>query len=795
MIVSRRWLEALLGRPLEARELEARLVQLGVPVEAIVPLHQDLGDILVARVLEVQPHPNADRLTLCSVDPGGSGGPVAVVCGAPNVQTGKKYPYAPVGAVLPGGFKLERKKIRGVESNGMLCSAKELGLGEDQAGILELDTPAAPGVRLLDALPLADDQLVLEVTANRPDLLCHKGVARELAAVLGATVKLPPIPGAPSPSIRPSVRQSDRGVVDGVDLRLEDAEGCPRYMAAVIRGVRVGPSPGWLAERLRAVGQRPINNVVDATNYILFELNQPLHAFDLGKLRGPAVVIRRARSGERIVTLDGVPRTLTADMTAICDAERPTIVAGVMGSADSEVSEATTDLVLECAYFQPTRIRRTRRALALSSESSYRFERGIDLLGMPDALRRATELILAVAGGEVREPPLDLWPRPEQPRVVFLRPARVSHLLGVEIARAEIERLLSSVGFVAAPKDDRLAVQVPGWRPDVTRDVDLIEEVARLRGYDSFPDELRPYRPGTVPDAPEEQAKARVRATLVGAGLLEAWTMSLGPADGPDAVTVLNPLSAEEAHLRRRMLPGLVRRVQHNWAGSVRDVRLFEVGAVFHTADGAGSAPEEYLSVAGVVTGARRPPHWSEGAKVPDMDIWDLKYHFELAVGMASPGALLRPAPDGAGWEAATTAGDVVGWGGAIDVDVPKWAAPVYGFEVRLAVGAAPHVAYRPLPATPPVMVDLALVLPAGVSVAAVEAVLRREAGPLLVRLEVLSDYRGAGVPAGSRSVAWHCEFRDPVRTLRDKDVEQIVAKALGALEGELDVRRRERAS
>ena len=789
MIVSRRWLEALLGRPLDPRELEQRLAQLGVPVEAIVPLHQDLGDILVAQVLEVQKHPNADRLTLCSVDRGGAGSPVAVVCGAPNVQAGKKYPYAPVGAVLPGGLKLERKKIRGVESNGMLCSAKELGLGEDHAGILELDTPAAPGTRLLDAVPLADHQLVLEVTANRPDLLCHKGVARELAAVLGGPVKLPPIPGAKSLSDRPPVRQSDRGEVDGVELRLEDAEGCPRYIAAVIRGVRVGASPAWLAERLRAVGQRPINNVVDATNYILFELNQPLHAFDLRKLRGPAVVIRRARSGERIVTLDGVPRTLTADMTAISDAERPTIVAGVMGSADSEVSEATTDLVLECAYFQPTRIRRTRRALDLSSESSYRFERGIDLLGMPDAMRRAIELILAVAGGELREPPLDLWPRPEQPRAVFLRPARVAHLLGIEIPRAEIERLLSSVGFVAAPKDDRLAVQVPGWRPDVTRDVDLIEEVARLRGYDSFPDELRRYRPGTVPDAPEERAKARVRAALAGAGLFEARTMSLGPADGPEAVAVLNPLSAEEAHLRVRILPGLVRRVQHNWAGSVRDVRLFEVGAVFRAGTG---APEESLSVAGVLTGARRPPHWSEGAKVPDMDIWDLKHHFELAVGVAAPGSQLRPGADGVGWDAATGAGQVVGWGGAIDVDIPKWAAPVYGFEVRLVVGAAKLVAYRPVPVTPPVTVDLALVLPAGVSAGVVESVLRREAGPLLERLEIFDEYRGAGVPAGARSVAWHCVFRDPARTLRVEDVERPLAKALGALEGELDVRRRE---
>src|SRR5207302_127346 len=381
---------------------------------------------------------------------------------------------------------------------------------------------------------------------------------------------LPPIPGAGSaapaggdaalgglrrapraPSARGGgVGLATSGVVDGVEVRLEDPEGAPRYMIAVIRGVTVAPSPRWLTDRLSSVGQRSINNVVDATNYILFELNQPLHAFDLAKLRGPAVIVRRASTGEKVVSLDGVERTLTADMTAICGAERPTIVAGVMGSGESEVSQATRDLVLECAYFQPTRIRRTRRALELSSESSYRFERGIDMLGMPDALRRAIELIIAVAGGEVRAPALDLWPEPQQERTIFLRPERVNHLLGVAIERPEVERLLTGVGFFVAPKDGRLAVQVPGWRPDVTREVDLIEEVARLKGYDAFPDELRAYRPGTVPDAPDERARARVREQLVRAGLLEARTLPLGPPDGPDAVPILNPMSAEEAYLR-----------------------------------------------------------------------------------------------------------------------------------------------------------------------------------------------------------------------------------------------------
>src|SRR6266480_660162 len=497
MIVSRRWLEALLGRPLEGNDIADRLARQVAPVDGVVPIHQDLREVVIARVLEVKQHPNADRLSLCQVD-AGNGAPLEVVCGAPNVQAGKLYPFAPVGATLPGGLKLERRKIRGIESNGMLCSAKELGLGADQAGILELDTQAPPGTPFLEAIPIADEQIIIDVSANRPDLLCHKGVARELAVSLGATVKLPEIRradgqmgGRAVTARQPRRPSAHQGVSDGVEIRVEDPEGAPRYMIAVMRGVKVQPSPAWLAARLQAIGQRSINNIVDATNYILFEVNQPLHAFDLAKLRGPAVVVRRAKPGEPIVTLDGVERKLNGEMTVICDAERPTIVAGVMGSAESEVTETTTDIVLEAAYFQPTRIRRTRRALGVSSESSYRFERGIDILGLPDAIARAVDLIVAIAGGEVREPPLDLWPEPHKARSVFLREARVGHLLGVDVPRKEMERLLSAVGFVAAPKDDRLAVQIPGWRPDVTREVDLIEEVARLRGYDTFPDELR----------------------------------------------------------------------------------------------------------------------------------------------------------------------------------------------------------------------------------------------------------------------------------------------------------------
>jgi len=794
-------LEALLGRQLDGQDVADRLARQVAPVDAVIPIHQDLRDVVVARVLEVKQHPNADRLSLCQVD-AGSGAPLEVVCGAPNVQAGKTYPFAPVGATLPGGLKLDRRKIRGVESNGMLCSAKELGLGVDHQGILELDTKAPPGTPFLEAVPIADEQIIIDVSANRPDLLCHKGVARELAVSLGATVKLPEISGSKraSQTAKPLNRLTAR--VDGVTVQLEDPEGAPRYMIAVIRGVKVGPSPTWVATRLQSVGQRSINNIVDATNYILFEINQPMHAFDLAKLRGPAVVVRRAKPNESIVTLDGVARKLTPEMTAICDAERPQIVAGVMGSAESEVSEATTDIVLEAAYFQPTRIRRTRRTLGISSDSSYRFERGIDMLAMPDALARAIDLIRAIAGGEMREPPIDLWPEPQQPRSVFLRTERVSHLLGVTVPRKDIEQLLSGVGFVVAPREERMAVQVPGWRPDVTREVDLIEEIARLCGYDTFPDELRPYRPTTVPEAQSETTLRDIRERLVrsGGGLLEARTLPLGPADAPDAVPVLNPLSAEESHLRSRLLPGLIRRVEHNWSQGNRDVRLFEVGTIFMpNPESQSPRPHEELHLGIVFTGARHPPHWSdasrsgEAAKLPDMDIWDLKQHFELAAQVSAPFCVLQPAPNGAGWVATKGDGAREVWGMAtpLEADAPKWAAPLYGLEIRIAVGQQQLARFQPLPLQPPAIRDLSLVLPGGVSAAQVEAVLRREGGSLLERLDVLDEYRGPGLPVGTRGVTWRCTFRHPERTLTEREIDTLLSRMLKALEGELDVRRR----
>jgi phenylalanyl-tRNA synthetase beta chain len=794
MNISLRWLEAFLRRPLDAKDVAERLTMLGAPVDAVEPLHTDLGDLVVGLVEEVRQHPNADRLRVCLVNDGAPGRR-NVVCGAPNVTAGKKYPFARIGTTVPHGkggepMRIERAKLRGEVSEGMLCSARELGLGQEHDGILELDTDAAPGTPLLEAVPLSDHRLVVDVTPNRPDLLCHKGVARELAAAYQTPFRLPVVPGTERLDVPPARRTGASGKTGAITVTIEDPASCPRFHAALIRGTRVGTSPAWLRQRLEAVGVRSINTVVDATNYVMLELNQPMHAYDAATLRGGALIVRRGRAGERVVTLDDEERRLDGETIAIADAEGVIGLAGVMGGASTEVSLATTDVLLEAAYWDPPRIRRTRRALGMSTEASYRFERTIDRWGGGDAMRRCIELVLAMGGGELADPPLDLWPEPSHPPRIFLRPARVTQVLGVEVAWNAIEQYLVAIGATAVskPDDGRIAVDVPGWRPDLVREIDLIEEIARLHGYDSFPSDLRPFRMGTLPDPAEAVTLAAVRRGLVEQGLYEVSRLPLGPADGSESVKLLNPLSADDAWLRRRLLPGLVRLVEGNWANHVEDVRLFEIGTAF-AADGPGRRPREEQRVAAVLTGRREPKHWT-GTGEGRFDLWDLKGRFEAAVALAIPGGVVQVERNA--WVARNAEGRIVGEAGPLAADAPPWAAPLFGFELVLDPSPRRPPQFTPLPATPASERVLALLLPDGVTAAQVEAVLRRAGPALLESVEVESDYRGAGLPAGVRSVAFRLTFRAPDRTLRDVEVDQAEARLLAALAEELQVRRRD---
>ncbi len=780
MNVSYRWLKALApGIEGTAQEIAHRLALLGAPVDELTDLGAGIGDVVVARVEEVAQHPNADRLRVTRVNAGGES--VQVVCGAPNVEAGRLYPFAPVGSSLPGGISIGKAKLRGEVSEGMLCSARELGLGRDHAGLMTLNGEWEPGTRFVDALGLDDYRLLIDVTPNRGELLSHVGVARELAPGGAAGVKLPAFPNAPA--VRLETRPG--GEIGGVSVHVDDEAGCPRYMGAVVRGVRVGPSPEWLATRLRAVGLRPINNIVDATNYVLFELGQPLHAFDLAKLRGGQVRIRRARDGETLTTLDGTERSLAATDLVIADAEGAVAIAGVMGGANSEVDDSTTDIFLECALFEPKTVRRTRSRLVLSTDASYRFERGVDPEGQPVALQRVAELIVAVAGGEAVGA-VDLDPRPWERRSVALRPERVKRILGASVPPAEIQTLLEEIGFGVDASESPLRVSVPGFRGDVEEEIDLIEEIARRRGYDSFPDELAPFRPSSVPESPQVEVERRIAERFVGWGFLEARTTGFAPESAGE-VRVLNPLSAEEGFLRGALTPGLLRRVEHNFAHGVRDVRLFEVGTVFR-AGPAGAVPHEERRVAAAFSGARAPRHWT--GEAGSYEVWDLKGMLE-ELAREYPEARVEAV--GASFNVAAGEGSLGGGGLAAGVDAPAWAAPVWTLELRLPDVPVDRrsTRYVPLPTQPASERDLALLLPHGVSAEQVGATLVDAASALLEGLAPFDLYEGKGLPEGTRSVAWRLRFRAADRTLTDAEVDAEVERVLRALEERHGVRRR----
>jgi phenylalanyl-tRNA synthetase beta chain len=815
MNASVEWLNAFVDTGLSAPALRDLITAHTATVDELIALRADLAPIVIARVVEASAHPDSDHLHVTKVDMG-TGELLDVVCGASNVQAGKLYPFAPTGTVMPGGLKIEKRKIRGQTSNGMLCSARELGLGEEHDGILELDLDVAPGTRFLDAMPIGDARLVVDVLPNRPDLLSHLGLARELAAVTGRDLRLPDI-GVDALTIPDPKRFRRAGNAGGVVLHLEDATLASRYMGVVIRGLKVGPSPDWLIKRLAAVGSRSINNVVDATNYVLHELGQPTHAFDLAtldldtQLPQKTVVVRTAKPGEQLVTLDGVARVLTPEMTVIADSVKPIAIAGVMGGRETEVSETTTDILIEVATFDPTRTRRTRRAVALSTDASYRFERGVDAALAPRALERVARLIIRLAGGTVEAPPVDLYAGEPARAPLVLRSSRLARVLGVDLPAERAAQLLRAIGCHADVEDGGASIHVvaPTWRRDLVAEVDLVEEIARLNGYDRLPDEIRPYRPGTSSDAPLWGIAARLREALAGAGLLEARPTPFVHG-GDQHVRVLNPLAENEAHLRRTVLESLARRAEYNLSHMQGNVRLYEIGSVFASGDDA--LPDESVHVALLVMGDREPSHFTD-AKPGAFDPWDARWLAELVAGVVSGGARVELEPVGES--------DVL-WGVTIDgarrgevrrvaLDAPVWASPAFGVELELQrmsnsdvappgehahgdlAAPAPRIVapYRALPTTPASEFDLALLVPEGVRAADVERVIRESAGDLLERLVAFDLYEGAGVDAGHRSIAWRLTLRHPERTLRDKEIDGRRARILSALQTELNVRQR----
>ncbi|MEZ5169742.1 MAG: phenylalanine--tRNA ligase subunit beta [Acidimicrobiia bacterium] len=782
------WLREFADIPGAPADIAAALDDLGLVVDALEQPGNDITGVVTATVLDVVDHPNADRLTLVDVDRGGA--TVRVVCGAKNLASGDVVPYAPVGAVLPGGVALERRTIRGEVSEGMLCSASELGIGDDHSGILHLGTDTPPGVDAVEALGLDDVVFDVDVTPNRADAMCVVGVARDLAAHTGAEFSLP-TPDVPT--------SGDPGATE-VSVTVEEPERCTRFTARVIE-VGPGPSPAWMAQRLRLAGMRPISNIVDVTNYAMLERGQPLHAFDLDLLAGPGIVVRCAEPGEALTTLDGVERTLTDEDLLVCDADRVgQAVAGVMGGGATEVSDSTMRILLEAAHFEASGIARTSHRLGLRSEASARFERGVDPDGVLRGSDRAAELLAEVAGAHPVPDPVDHYPVPaERPRI-RVRAPRVSDLLGIERSAGEIATLLEPLGISADVSGDDptdLDVRPPTFRPDLGREIDIIEEVARRIGYNAI-ERTTPVSPGHAGGlSPDQRDRRLVADALAGAGCDEAVTLSfLAPSDleaaglPPEGVEVENPLRAEESLLRPRLLPGLLAVARLNGGRQLPDVSLFETGRVFGPPPEGQVLPDERDAVAGLLVGSRRPgPH----TPTRDVDVYDIVDVWSAVLeALALSDHRLEPG-DSPGLRPGRSAyivldGTPVGSLGEVAAPVIEafsLSGVAVAFEADLdavlAASRRSRTLHRPS-RFPMSSIDLAFVVASDVPAAALARTMHG-ADDLVESVRCFDEYTGDELGEGRRSLAYAVALRADDRTLTDAEVGEARARLIEAVE------------
>ncbi|NLA58747.1 MAG: phenylalanine--tRNA ligase subunit beta [Firmicutes bacterium] len=795
MRISYSWLREYVEIDIEAPELAHLLTMSGSEVESVGPMGEALDPkIIVGQITDLRPHPDG-KLLIAAVDTGGE--VVTLVTGAPNVAVGQRVPVALAGARLPNGETITAVDFKGVISSGMLCSERELDLGPDHSGILVLPSDTPVGIPLYDALGLGDMIIDLEIYPNRPDCLSVIGIAREVAAITGNTLRLPSV----------SVVEAGPAIEDFTSVTVEDQDLCPYYSARVIRNVKIGPSPLWLQRRLIAGGMRPINNAVDITNFVLLEMGQPLHAFDYDKLAENRVIVRRARAGESIVTLDDETRILDTETLVIADGEKPVCIAGIMGGANSEVTSGTTNILLEAAIFHGPNIRRSSRRLGLRSEASARYEKGLDPAGVRRAMDRAAQLLVELAGGEVCKGVITVAALEPKPKAVAISPLRCNRLLGADISKGEMVNILSSLGFEVKDQGDELEVKVPSYRLDVELEADLIEEVARVYGYDRLAATL-----------PQGEAKGgagcrlklagRVRDLLTGFGLTEILTYSfdsptsydklLLPEDHPlrRAVVIQNPLTEDWNILRTTLIPNMLNVLQYNAQRQHQDLQIYEVGSVFIPRQlPLHELPEERLTL-GVALMGEYPREW--GLPAREVDFFDLKGVVE---------ALLDGLELGCEWEAAETPGFHPGRCASVAVQGVKvgivgeihpeaaahWDLPsrVYAAELdldKILLLITGEKRIEKLPRYPFVARDLALLAPQDVPAQHILEVIQAAGKDLIKGVTLFDVYQGPQVPAGYRSLAYSILYQAEDRTLTDEEVEAVQNRIITHLKDELGI-------
>ncbi|MBY6207293.1 MULTISPECIES: phenylalanine--tRNA ligase subunit beta [Halomonas] len=776
MKVSEQWLREWVSPQLSTQGLADQITMAGLEVDAVEPVAASFSDVVVAQVTDKVQHPDADKLNVCQVDDG-SGEPVQVVCGAPNVAVGQRIPFARVGAVLPGDFKIKKAKLRGVESRGMICSASELGLEEGTSeGILVLPEDAPVGTALREYLALDDHTIEVDLTPNRGDCLSVQGLAREVGVLnrLGLT----------EPTIDPVAARHD----ETFPVRVEDAQRCPRYIGRLIKGVDISrPTPMWMIERLRRSGVRAIDPAVDVTNYVMLELGQPLHAFDRANLEG-AVVVRLARQGEELVLLDGQTVSLDPSTLIIADDKGPLALAGVMGGEHSGVGAETRDIFLEGAFFTPLAVAGQARSYGLHTDASHRFERGVDPELTRRAVERATALLIEICGGEpgpLNEQADDAH-LPGQ-RDVTLRAERLAKALSKRLDDAEVSEILERLGMAVDAHDRGWTVKVPSWRFDITIEEDLIEEVARIHGYNRLPVRRPAVRLGLKADHEAQSPLGRLRRQLTARGYQEAITYSfvapeLQRALLPEAVSpvLANPISADLSVMRASLFPGLVRALEHNLNRQQTRVRLFESGLVFR---GELDDLEQVPMLGAVVCGSRLPEGWTGGRD--KVDFFDLKGDLESLLEVSGDADAWRfepgehPSLHPGQCARILHRGEEAGWIGTLHPAVKSklgLKTDAVLFEVRLdALSQGRIPAFAPLSRYPEVRRDLAFVIDEDQPVQALLDRVRAEAGEWLTDLALFDVYQGKGVAEGRKSVALGLTWQHPSRTLNDEEINQLV--------------------
>jgi phenylalanyl-tRNA synthetase beta chain len=793
MRVSYRWVLQLLGSDVPLQELLGRLTMAGLEVESVLDLGAESGRVLTARILDIQPHPNAESLVLCTVDAGGSE-PKRIVCGAKNMKPGDWIPLAVEGAKLPNGITIKKSKIRGEASEGMMCSGRELGWSDDQDGLLIL--PQENGFYKVGE-PF-DALIDVKVTPNRPDCLSIFGIARDLAA---ATTR--PKPEFPAHSLR----EDSEDASHFAHVELKSPEDCPRYTGRVIRDVTVGPSPLWLKRAVESAGLRSINNVVDVTNYVLVELGQPLHAFDLDKIASGKLIIRRATSGERIALLDGQELELSADELLISDSDKALALAGIMGCGNSEISESTTNVFLECAYFRPQTIRLSSKRLNKATDSSYRFERGTDWQNLDKIVDRAAMLIQLVAGGTIAKGRFDEQGKLPQLVEIPLSATRVTTLLGMPVSVEEIRTALCALGFNIKNEstESDMSVEVPAFRPDVSLEADLVEEVGRIVGYDRIPSALPKFQMRAAPVEPPMIISNRIRQVFVARGFHEAVSYSFTSVEflekcGYDAaglVMLKIPLSGEYAAMRPSIVPSLLAAVLHNQNHGSPEAALFEIGKVF--LPGNDGAVEERMQFAAIIAGSAKQASWRSPEKASDF--FDAKAAAEdlLRILSISGYEVVRPEPVPGLLHPGKSATLRIGQSEFMTVGElhPKLKSALeLKRNVMLVFGDCaalePHIRDLPelknIPEFPSVTRDLALIADEVVPAADIEAAIAKRAKALLARIQLFDVYQGERIAAGKKSLAYALEFSAQDRTLKDEEINQLQEKILADLRAKLGV-------